>query len=67
MPRTTTVTDILEITSVRMFDPAAAYLLESAFNRKEKIEKVESSFNDPGDDYVKFFINGKEVCHLNGY
>jgi hypothetical protein len=50
-----------------MFDPSAAYLLEKAFNENKKIEKVESSFNDPGDDYLKFLIDGNEVCSIPGY
>jgi fatty acid-binding protein DegV len=67
MPRTTPVTNVLEIHLIRMFDPSAAYLLEKAFNENKKIEKVESSFNDPGDDYLKFLIDGNEVCSIPGY
>lgn len=67
MPRTTPVTIVSDLENIKMFDPAAAYLLIKEFNAGKKIEKVESSFNDPGDDYVEFKLEGKTVCHINGY
>lgn len=67
MPRATTVSNVLELHMIRLFDPSAAYMLEKAFNEGKKIEKIESSFNDPGDDYVKFLIEGKEVSNIPGY
>jgi len=67
MPRTTRVTDIEEIHLLKMFDPSAASILEAAFNEGMKIEKIESSFNDPGDDYVKFTLEGKEALYIPGY
>lgn len=67
MPRTSPVTSVSELESIKIFDPAAAYLLITKFNEGKKIEKVESSFSDPGDDYVDFQIDGQVVCHIKGY
>jgi hypothetical protein len=66
MPRTILATE-QDISIVKVFNAPAATLLLEGFNEGKKIEKVESSFSDPGDDYVKFLMEGKEVCHIPGY
>jgi len=67
MPKTTQIMNILDIHAIRMFDVHASLLLEKAFNEGKKIEKTESFFEDSGIDYVRFSIDGKEICTVNGY
>jgi hypothetical protein len=66
MPRTTPATEF-DIYTVKPFNPSAAVILQDGLLAGRKIEKVESSFNDPGEDYVKFMMDGKEICHIDGY
>jgi hypothetical protein len=66
MPRTTQATE-QDISTVKIFNSDAAILLLEGFKEGKKIEKIESSFKDPGEDYVKFLMDGKEVCHITGY
>jgi hypothetical protein len=56
-----------DLSTVSIFNPQASLTLTEAIRDGKKVEKVESSFNDPGDDYVKFLIDGKEVYHIAGY
>jgi hypothetical protein len=66
MPRTTLATE-QDISLLKVFNAPAAILLLEGFKEGKKIEKVESSINDPGDDYVKFLMDGKEICNIPGY
>lgn len=67
MPRTTQITNPLDLSTVSIFNPAASLNLIQALKDGKKVEKTESSFSDPGGDYVKFLVDGKEVCHISGY
>jgi hypothetical protein len=67
MSRTTVITSVDDLDCIKIFDPAAAYLLIKEFNNGKKIEKVQSSFKDLGNDYTEFKLEGKTVCHINGY
>jgi hypothetical protein len=67
MPRTTQITSILDIYMLRMFNADASIRLEKAFKEGKKIEKTESSFEDSGNDYTKFTLDGEEICTVQGY
>jgi len=67
MPRTTEIKSTLELSMVSMSNPLASLNLIKALNEGKKVEKIESSFNDPGDDYVAFNVDGTEVCRIAGY
>ena len=67
MPRTTEIKSTFELSMVSMSNPLASLNLIKALNEGKKVEKIESSFNDPGDDYVAFNVDGKEVCRIPGY
>jgi len=66
MPKTTKATEF-DIYTVKSFNHSAANILQEGLLAGKKIEKVASTFGDPGEDYVKFLMDGKEICHINGY
>lgn len=66
MPTTTPATEF-DIYTVKPFNPSAAVILQEGWLAGKKIEKVASTFGDPGEDYVKFLMDGKEICHIKGY
>jgi len=67
MPKTSTVTSLMEINTVEIFNKDAATLLKVAFEKGALITKIESTIDDPGEDYVEFQINNNPVCKINGY
>lgn len=67
MPKTTQVTNVLDLLVLKMFNPKASERLITAFKEGKKIEKVETLFDDPGSDNVKFMLEGEEICTVQGY
>jgi hypothetical protein len=67
MPQTTIINDTEELTLVSFFNPEASYTLMKALKDGKKIEKIESTFKDVGDDYVTFNVDGTEICRIAGY
>ena len=67
MPRTRQVTNVIELSTLSICSPEKATEIITAFNAGKKVEIVESSFNDSGEDYVKVLIDGNEICHIKGY
>lgn len=65
MPRTTKVTEPDMI--LDMLYPEAAKAVREGLAKGLVVEKVESLFSDPGDDYVDFRVAGKTVVHIPGY
>lgn len=65
MPRTTIVTK--PDWTLEFFDKGAAEKVKEGLQKGWKVEKVESVFGDPGDDYVQFRVAGRIVAHLPGY
>ena len=56
-----------DIYLVSVWNKAAGEQLREAFQTGKKVERVESSFSDPGEDYVKFLADGKELFTWKGY
>ena len=67
MPRTTQVNSVADLSTVSIFNPQASFNLIQALRDGKNVEKIESTFNDPGEDYVAFNVDGKEVCRIKGY
>ncbi len=41
--------------------------MKKALNEDKNVERVESSFTDPGEDHVDFKIDGDTILHIRGY
>lgn len=66
MPRISTAT-ISDIEMIKMFNTAAHTRLTTIHNEGKEVKKVESSFEDAGDDYVDFKVGDEVICHIPGY
>ncbi len=67
MPRESIATEF-DIQSIKMFVDAAAHArLTTLHNEGKEVKKVESSFEDVGDDYVDFKVGDEVICHIPGY
>jgi hypothetical protein len=67
MPRTRQVKTVHDLDTLKIFNADAYVQLKTALEAGDTIEQVESSFSDPGPDYVDFKVNGESVCRINGY
>jgi len=66
MPQTSKAT-LNDIDLIKMFNPAAHSRLVSMHEEGKEIEMIQSSINDPGDDYVEFKVGNETICHIPGY
>jgi len=57
----------LDVSCLKIFNPSAVAVIDQALKDGKKVEKIESSFSDPGPDYVKFTVDGVTVCCVDGY
>jgi hypothetical protein len=49
------------------FNERAARDVAVALADGRKVTRIESSFNDTGEDYVEFRVDGEVIAHIKGY
>lgn len=67
MPITSLIEDDFELKLIKCFYPEAFNKLLQALEDGKKVEKIESSILDEGDDFVSFNIDGVEIFRIVGY